>query len=426
MPFSILGNQDNDRLYCTGSFTKLLTTYVCLSKLAENYDLNTIVDDPEFFDSIATTEQARSFLDIFQQVIGSNFSIRDICSYYTGLPYTFDISEAEMDAVDAGKAFKHHSIMDEQAFLELCRHNITPVYAKQSKFHYSEIAIIFFGYFMEKVYDTPIETFYADYIIDKFGLKNSHFSRTRLKNANEMDLSDHYDYPSIAIQDHGYFCYSNGFFTTLNDEATLLTGMLKTAVFKCMTDTTKARAASPRLLNGLTIELRLVGDDIIYGYEGLSYSGCNLFAYSTKLQQGYVAFSYDEDAIYPYVYENFGYTDFDKIPQSNEVIYQKFIKSYAEPIERRPIPCEYRGSYQRVQINEKQLEDQFSVDTHSITIRNPTIEQYEIVYAKNCYRILNKDRTHGLKVGFLTSKKGNRYMSYDGTLYKKIPQTQTA
>ena len=215
MPIQIVGSFDKNTLYCTGSLTKLLTTYVSLSLLAEKYSLDKILDDDNFFDSLCVNQPSKDFLKLFQDLIGSKFSIHDICSYYAGLPYTFDPSEEELKKVDSGFPFKHHSIPDEKTFLYMCQNKITPVYHDRCKFHYSEISIIFLGYFLETVYGVKIEDLFK-YIINKFGLQKSIFSRTRSK-LFIPKISDKYDYPSIAIVDHGYFCYSNGFYTTLNE-----------------------------------------------------------------------------------------------------------------------------------------------------------------------------------------------------------------
>jgi CubicO group peptidase (beta-lactamase class C family) len=253
MTIQIIGTVDLDRLYCAGSFSKLLTTFTTLSLLSETYDLNKILDDENFFDAICNTNESKVFLALFQKTIGSKFTLHDICSFYTGLPYTFDPSEAEIEAVDAGQPYKHHSIPDEKTFLHHCQNLITPVYPNRCKFHYSEISILFLGYLIEKIFDTQFESLYAKYVIEKFKLKNSHFSRQRVKNVFVQDLSESYDLASIAIMDHGYFCYSNGFYTTLNDEKMLLEGLLQDTVFQFMTDIRIARAASNRLMNGLTV-----------------------------------------------------------------------------------------------------------------------------------------------------------------------------
>src|SRR5205807_693943 len=114
---------------------------------------------------ICNKTPAADFLHLFQKIIGSTFSIRDICTHYAGLPYTFDLSESELESVESGNPFKHHSILDEKSFLHMCSHKITPVYTKQCKFHYSEISIIFLGFLMEKIHDVKIEDLYHEYVI---------------------------------------------------------------------------------------------------------------------------------------------------------------------------------------------------------------------------------------------------------------------
>src|SRR5579864_8448512 len=165
MSMQIIGDVDKNRIYCGGSFTKFVTTFVCLSLLAEKHDLARILDDDDFLDSISTAPAARSFLDIFQKQIGSRFTIRDVCTYYTGLPYTFDVSAAELERVDQGQAYKHHSILDEKTFLDYCQHEITQIYPNRSKFHYSEVAIIFIGYLMEKIHSVKMENLYQTFVI---------------------------------------------------------------------------------------------------------------------------------------------------------------------------------------------------------------------------------------------------------------------
>ncbi len=421
MTIQIIGSVDKDRLYCSGSFTKFMTTFVVLSLLSEEFELKKIVDDDQFLDTLCVNPKASDFLQLFQKIIGSQFSLRDLCSYYSGLPYTFDLSEKELEMVELGNPFKHHSILDEETFLAMCRNNITPVYPDRCKFHYSEIAIIFLGYLIEKIYNTKMEKLYQHYVLDKFNLKNSLFSRTRPINVYCQDLSDKYDYPSIAILDHGFFCYSNGYYTTLNDMKILLENILENTVFKQMIDLTHARAASNRLLNGLTVEIRLVKDDVLVGYEGLSFSGCSLWAYSFKHKQGYITFSNDEEAIYDEVYGQFGYSEFDKVPDHTQVDYAKFLKKYDySAIEEKSILQEFQGNYHRVTINEKILQDVFVVGDHFIIIRNPEEIKYDVIYLHGNYRIKNKDKVHGARVGFYHARSDNKYMLYDGTLYKKI------
>lgn len=420
MTIQIIGDVDLDRLYCTGSFTKMMTTFVCLSLLAEKFELNTILDDVNFLDGLCNHQPARDFLRLFQSHIGSRFSIRDICTYYTGLPYTFGLADEELENVEKGMPFKHHSILDEKTFLNRCHQNISMLYHNRCKFHYAELSIIFLGYFIETAYDLKIEDLYKRYVFEKFSLKNSLFSRTLPKHADVKDLSRQYDYPSIAILDHGYFCYSNGFYTNLYDQKILIERLLDEPVFHVMTDIHHARAASNRLMNGLTVELRLVNDDLIFGYEGLSFSGCNIWAYSTQKKQGYITTIDDEDAAYDVIYGEFGYTKFDTVPEHTETDYNHFISHHHDDVSNKPIPDEYIGSYHRVNINETTLDIIFSVGSDFIIIRNPDEIKYPVVCIDDNYYIRGKDGIHAGKVSLHRAESGNHYMMYDGTLYKKI------
>ncbi len=420
MNIEIIGDADRNRLYCTGSFTKMMTTYVSLSLFAEQFDLDDILDDDDFFDRICVNPASKDFLNIFQKTIGSKFSLRDVCSFYNGLPYTFDITGEELENVDHGQPFKHHGVMDEKIFLSMCRDAITQIDPNHCKFHYSELAIIFLGYIIEKIYDVKFEDLYKKYVLDAFGLSRSLFARTMPADVYIQDLSDQYDYPSISIQDHGFFCYSNGFYTTLNDQKKLLEHILRTPVFAKMTDITTARAASNRLMDGMAVEIRKVGDDILYGYEGLSYSGCNIWAYSTKFQKGYLTTTNDEDGIYDILYGLFGYSEFDKVPDHTQKIYKDFLQNRHYDFESKAVPPEYVGAYKRVNINEKRLDMTFNVGEHFISIRNPDLVTYDVVYDHGVYRITCKDGMHGTKVGFYQAKSGNHYMLFDGTLFKKF------
>jgi len=420
MTFQIIGPVHPHRIYCAGSFTKLLTTYVTLSLFSEKYSLATILDDENFFDTLCKNKKSREFLTLFQDTIGSKFTLHDICSFYAGLPYTFDLAEEELAIVDSGGAFKHHSIPDEKTFLERCKTKISLIYPDRCKFLYSEISILFLGYFVEQVYEIKMEALYQKYIIDKFKLAHSQFSRTRVPGVHIEDLSDKYDYPSIAILDHGYFCYSNGYYTTLHDLKILLENFLSEPIFQFMTDINHGRAASNRLMNGLTVEIRKVGDDIIYGYEGLSFSGCNIWAYSTKHKKGYITFSNDEEAVYGVIYGQWGYEKFDIVPEYSQQAYREYVKNYHDVVEPKLIPKEYQGYYHRVKINEKNLATKFLLGENYMVIRNPQEIRYELFYAFNAYRVIDKDGKHGPKVGLYTSRSGGRYMLFDGTLYKKI------
>lgn len=425
MTIEIIGQVDPNRVYCGGSFTKFVTTFVTLSLLATKYNLNDIIDNDDFLDQICVNQSSKDFLRLFQKIIGSKFSIHDLCTFYTGLPYTFDVSSSEIESVDLGNLYKHHSILYENEFLKRCEENITLVYPDKSKFHYSEISIIFLGYLIEKIYNTTFEELYEKFVINKLQLKNSCFSRVRTNNVFCEDLSDKYDYPAIAILDHGYFCYSNGYYTTLHDAKILLEYMLDTPELHFMVDLKNARPASGRLLNGLTIEIRRVDDDIIYGYEGLSFSGCNIWAYSTKHKKGYITYTNSEEDAYDIIYGEFGYKDFDKVPDEMEKMYFNFLSNYPFEILEKKIPVEYRGDYQRVRINEKILNKIFSVGDNFIKIRNPDEIKYEVVLVNNVYCIRDKDHLHGSKVGFCTARSGKKYMYFEGNLYKKINNPST-
>lgn len=420
MTFEIIGDVDQSRLYCTGSFTKFLTTYACLSYLSEQYPLDVILDDDHFLDSVAGNAAAHSFLKLFQTTIGSLFSLRDVCTFYNGLPYTFDILPEQLEKVDQGGLFKHQGVMDEATFLLMCKTCITQVDPNRCKFHYSELAIIFLGYFIEKAFNISIEALYQKYVIDAFALSVSVFSRGTPANVDCQDLSDVYDYPAISIQDHGYFCYSNGFFTTLADQKKLLEQLIHTPIYQYMTDIQYARAASPHIMNGLTVELRKVGDDIVHGYEGLSYSGSNIWAYSTKYKKGYLTTTNSEELSYELIYQPFGYVNFDKVPEHTEILYHAFISTKHYDYTEVPIPQAFIGNYQRVDINSKHLDMIFTVAANYIEIRNPELVKYNVLYDHGIYRITCRDHMHGTKVGFYTARSGNRYMLFDGTLYRKI------
>lgn len=42
-------------------------------------------------DELCINQASKSFLQLFQNRIGSRFTLRDVCTYYTGLPYLFEI-----------------------------------------------------------------------------------------------------------------------------------------------------------------------------------------------------------------------------------------------------------------------------------------------------------------------------------------------
>src|SRR5579871_2714248 len=118
MSIQIMDGVDKNRLFCSGSFTKLLTTYTSLSFLSEKFNLKDILDDNHFLDKICINQSSKNFLNHFQQLIQNTFSIRDICTYYAGLPYTFDVAKEEIEQVELDYPFKHHSILEEKTFLD--------------------------------------------------------------------------------------------------------------------------------------------------------------------------------------------------------------------------------------------------------------------------------------------------------------------
>jgi hypothetical protein len=417
MPIVIFGEFDRDQLYCAGSVTKLLTTFVVLSLLSEKYDLSKVLDDEYFLDTISTTEAAKDFLQIFKNKIGPKFTLRDICSFYAGLPYTFEPDAAALERVDAGESFVHHSIPDEKAFLHACKTRFTPIYPNRSKFHYSEISIMFLGYLFEKIYNKSMEELYQKYLIGKFKLAKSQFARKRPKNVYFQDLSGHYDYAAVAKQDHGFFCYGNGFYTTLNDMKLLLENLLNDAVFQHIVDVKTARSASDTLMNGLTIEMRKVGDDVMFGYDGVSFSGCNVWAYSTKLKTGYLTFCNHTETAYQVISSNFKCTAYDEVPEHTTQFYSEFLKKYAAPVESKGIPVEYQGKYRRVKINGKKLKDVFVLGKDFLVIRDPLEVRYNLTCVNSSFHIQGDDQTHEARVSLHQAKSGNRYLFYNGTLY---------
>lgn len=421
MTIEIIGSVDKNRLYCAGSFSKLLTTFITLTLLSEKYTLTEILDDEDFFDRIAVNEEARDFLDIFQQTIGSRFTLHDVCSFYTGMPYTFNVSAEEIESVDAGNPYKHHCLLNKETFINDCKHEITQVYPNRSKFNYSELSIIFLGYFFEKVYATTFEELYQKYVINRFNLTDSYFSRMRIERAYTQDLSDSYDLASIAVRDHGYFCYSNGFYTTLSDTKKLLESLLQSPVFQLMTDVSIARAASNRLMNGLTVELRVHEDDLIIGYDGLSYSGCNLWAYSTKQKKGYLTFNDNGDLADQIIFQRLGYDAFDKVPPHSQQYYHAFLAGYDfSKLQYKDLPQAFEGNYHRVRINNYVLNVIFPVTVHTIEFTHDDKVKYDIVYVDDVYRIKAKDGIAGDMIGLHVAKSNNKYISYGGVLLKKM------
>jgi len=135
----------------------------------------------------------------------------------------------------------------------------------------------------------------------------------------------------------------------------------------------------------------------------------------------YITFSNNEETIYDVVYGQLGYTEFDKVPQHAQVDYARFLENYDyTAIEEKNVPEAFQGNYHRVKINKKDLPDVFVVGNNFMIIRNPEKIKYDIIYFNNQYRIKNKDQVHGARVGFYSAKSNNKYMLYDGTLYKKM------
>lgn len=423
----ILGDFNPDQLYCAASVTKMLTTFVVLSFLADkNYDLDKILDDENFLDSICHNLESKEFLQLFQDKVGSKFTLRDACSYYSGLPYTFDLSPEALEKADRGEPFKHHSLLDEKTFLDLCKNHVTPVYGNRQKYNYSEISIIFLAYLIEKAFDVKMEDLYKTYLTGKFELPRSHLSRTRPAEAYTQDMTLKYDYPAAAIQDHGFFCYSNGFYTTLNETKKLLENIVNDKTFQYMIDLKHARSTpEPRLMNGLSIELKTVGkDDLIFGYSGLSFSGCNAWLVSAKSGKGCLTFCDTSEEADAAVYEHLGYGDveFDEAPEHAEIFYSHFKQNYPYEPQAAEIPSEYQGNYQRVKMNDTELSEVFVLGKSYLEIRDPGAKfTYNLTKdVKENYRVIGEDQTHEAKLSLHQAKSGNPYMFYQGNLYRKI------
>ncbi len=158
----------------------------------------------------ATHPRARDFLSIFEKTIGSRFSLRDVCSYYNGLPYTFDLAPEEWRWLRRVFHSSITALWNEDVFLDRCRHLITHMDPNRCKFHYSELAIIFLGNHGNRLIRSGWKIS-SKHVIDAFGLTESLFSRVRPAACVYRGLSKEYDYPSIAILDHGYFVIAMDF-----------------------------------------------------------------------------------------------------------------------------------------------------------------------------------------------------------------------
>jgi hypothetical protein len=84
-----IGNFDRNQLFCAGSISKMLTTFVVLSFLSTKFPLEDILDEEQFLDRICVGRPVMDFLQMFQKKIGGPFTLRDLCTFHTGLPYTF-------------------------------------------------------------------------------------------------------------------------------------------------------------------------------------------------------------------------------------------------------------------------------------------------------------------------------------------------
>lgn len=421
MNIRILGDFPTDQLYCAGSVTKFLTAYVVLSKLAEKDKIEDILDDDDFLDKLAASTNkpaAKEFLTLFQKIIGSKFTLRDIFTYYTGLPYTFEPDKKSLRSADLGYPFKHHSLMNEADFLEACRNRIKPLFPNRSKYHYSELSIIFIAYFIEKVYGVRMEDLYQQFIANPCHLTHSRMSRTRPDGVLTRDLSSKYDYAAVAVQDHGFFCYSNGFYTTLNELKIIIESIEQQPVFQHMTDLSQARVANGNVISGLSLELRVVGNDVVYGYEGLSFSGCNIWSCSRNNKQGYLMFCDDETAAYTYIYKQFGYTDFDPAPSHTTQLCMRYLANTPAATKEEAVPELFQGEYQRVKLNEVEIESVCVVGSQALSMHDPDPVDYSLSRQNGSLHILDEHHSPDSRISFYTVASGNQFMFYNGSLYR--------
>lgn len=424
MQIEILGDFPKDQLYCAGSVTKFLTTFVILSYLRQlGYQLKDILDDENFLTTIAVNAEAKSFLQLMQCKIIGKFTLRDLCTYYTGLPYTFDPTPEALEKIAAGQPFKHHSlVVSEEAFLQLCEQNVSALYPNRSKYHYSELSIIFMAFLFEKITERSMEDLYDEFIVKRFQLTLSRLSRKRPADVYTQDLSDKVDYAAVAIMDHGYFVYSNSYYTTLNEMKQLLEAMHDDAVFQLMIDVEEARAAATEVMNGLSIELRQANGDLIYGYEGLSASGCNIFSCSRAQGKGYILFCNDEEKAYELIYQNFGITAFEPVTDKSRRFSQAFADSYAAH-RFADIPPEFQGQYKRVKINGGEAQTLTTLSDKQLHIHNPSLVTYDLLFAAQSPCIQGEDGTHESRIRLYQSQ-GKRFLFFDGSAYELIQANQ--
>lgn len=423
----VIGEFDRKQQFCAGSVSKMLTTFVVLSYLSTKFpndELEKILDDEAFLDKICSGKPVHGFLKLLQGKIGSSFTLRDLCTFHTGLPYTFNPTMAELDGVVSGERFTHQSVMDEAAFISLCENNITMIYRNRQKFHYSEISIMALGYLIENAYGVKIENLYQHFLVNKFKLsQQSRISRVRPDDAYyNPNMSQAYDYACVALQNHGYFCYGNGFYTTLEDLEVLLGKINSDRVFQLMVDVKNARRAESTVMNGLTVELRQVGDDLVYGYEGMSFSGCTTMAFSTMQQTWCVTFGENAEEDYHAVCSGLGYQDdsWKEIPESANIFYNNLTHNYPV-LSEAAIPLEYQGIYRRVKLNDGQeLENVSVLGNNFLTIRDPDEVTYDLVKVNDEYHIKGDDNVVDSRVGLYTVNGSNRFLFYIGNLYKRV------
>jgi CubicO group peptidase (beta-lactamase class C family) len=422
----ILGKFDRQQLFCAGSVSKMLTTFVVLSYLETKFpndELEKILDDEAFLDKICSDKPVHGFLKLLQRKIGSSFTLRDLCTFHTGLPYTFNPTKAELDSVVSGERFTHQSVMDEAAFISLCENNISMIYRNRQKFHYSEISIMALGYLIENAYGVKIEDLYQHFLVNKFKLSQSRLSRVKPEDAYfNPNMSQTYDYACVALQNHGYFSYGNGFYTTLDDLEVLLGKINSDHVFQLMVDVKNARRAESTVMNGLTVELRQVGDDLVYGYEGMSFSGCTTMAFSTMQKTWCVTFGENAEEDYHAVCSRLGYPNaqWKETPESANIFYTNFTHNYPA-LSEAVIPLEYQGIYRRVKLNDGQELEYVSVlGNNFLTIRDPDEVTYDLVQVNDEYHIKGDDNVVDSRVGLYTANGSNRFLFYIGNLYKRI------
>jgi hypothetical protein len=107
------------------------------------------------------------------------------------------------------------------------------------------------------------------------------------------------------------------------------------------------------------------------------------------------------------------------VPDHTQAFYKAFLAHYQFDYEIKDFPSDYQGKYKRVIINDKILDVPFLLGNHFMIIRNPDEIRFDIVFYKHEYRIKCKDNVHGSRVGLYQAESGNRYMFFDGNLYRR-------